>query len=472
MTDKGILSSPNQAEVAAGGVSARAVAAPSTAQRTCIIGAGAAGIATAYALSSAGLPFDWFEAGSAPGGLWRLNNDSGKSAVYASLKTNTSAPNMRLFGYEAPGMGRDYLNPCDVVRYLESFLGFAGLEPRLRRSTVIECVEPLASGGFRVTAHPRHEAGFVAFYNHVVVANGRNWDPVVPQVPGGFHGQTMHAIDYKTPAILAGKRVVVAGFGNTGADIAVDAAAVARSVILSNRGGGHLSARYRRGVPADMRAEGRGVRKILQDWASLLPRPVRNWFAARSLSRRGLSPKVVAALEAGAKFRSKPPIINDRLAPLVDADLVQVRPGIQAFEGGLVRFEDGSTAEADMVIWATGYRTSFPFFSESVAEANGHFRDRYLRVAAPRQPGLYFVGHAAVIGPVFPVLEAQARAVAAWIAGTSRLPAPHKLLARAQRESRKASKTWPSMARAEDTVEAYPYLRQLRRAGGPRFSLP
>ncbi|MGP8243074.1 MAG: flavin-containing monooxygenase [Bryobacteraceae bacterium] len=439
---------------------------PPAAQRTCVIGAGAAGIATACALSRAGMAFDWFEAGSAPGGLWRYNNDSGKSAVYESLKTNTSAPNMRLFGYQAPELGNDYLSPSSVVRYLESFLDFAGLTPRLRLSTAIENVEPLASGGFRVTVQPRQEAGFVAFYNHVVVANGRNWDPVVPQLPGEFHGRTLHALYYKTPAILAGKRVVVAGFGNTGADIAVDAAAAAGSVILSTRAGGHLSHRYRGGVPADRETGGSGPGKLLRDWARLLPRPIRNWLAARRLPQRGLSPKVVAALEAGARFRAKPPIINDRIAPLIDADLIQVRPGIRAFEGRVVRFEDGSTAEADIVIWATGYRTSFPFFSQAMAESNGHFRDRYLRVAAPHQPGLYFVGHAAVIGPVFPVLEAQARLVAAWIAGTTPLPAPRKLLARAQRQSERARKTWPTVSRAEDTVETYPYLRQLRRAGG------
>ncbi|MGA2116935.1 MAG: NAD(P)-binding domain-containing protein [Bryobacteraceae bacterium] len=430
---------------------------------TCVIGAGAAGIATAYALNRAGIAFDWFEAGSAPGGLWRYDNDTGKSAVYASLKTNTSAPNMRLFGYQVPELGEDYLCPGDVVRYLDSFVDFAGLGPRLRRSTAIEHVEPLTSGGFCVTAQPRHGARFAAIYHHVVVANGRNWDPVIPRAPGEFLGQTLHALHYKTPAMLAGKRVVVAGFGNTGADIAVDAAGVARGVILSTRAGGHLSSRYRGGVPADRETGGAGLGKIVRDRARLLPRPVRNWLAARRLSKRGLSPKVVAALEAGAKFRAKPPIINDRIAGLIDADLVQVRPGIRAFEGGAVRFEDGSAAEADLVIWATGYRTSFPFFSEAMAESNGQFRDRYLRVAAPHQPGLYFVGHAAVIGPVFPVLEAQARAVAGWIGGSCRLPDGDALAREARRQSESARKTWPEISRAEDTVETYPYLHQLNR---------
>ena len=146
---------------------------------TCLIGAGAAGIATAYAFSRAGIAFDWFEAGSAPGGLWRYDNDTGKSAVYASLKTNTSAPNMRLFGYQMPELGDDYLCPGDVVRYLDSFIDFAGLGARLRRSTAIETVEPLAAGGFCVTGQPRHGARFAAIYHHVVVANGRNWDPVI-----------------------------------------------------------------------------------------------------------------------------------------------------------------------------------------------------------------------------------------------------------------------------------------------------
>jgi dimethylaniline monooxygenase (N-oxide forming) len=73
------------------------------ASKVCIIGAGAAGIAAANAISRTGLAFDWFEAGSQLGGIWRYGNDNG-SSVYASLTTNTSQAKMEWFGYRMPGV--------------------------------------------------------------------------------------------------------------------------------------------------------------------------------------------------------------------------------------------------------------------------------------------------------------------------------------------------------------------------------
>lgn len=82
--------------------------------KVCLIGAGAAGIASANAILRAGVSFDWFEAGSQLGGIWQYGNDSG-SSVYASLVTNTSQVKMEWFGYRMPKPTNDYLTHAQVL---------------------------------------------------------------------------------------------------------------------------------------------------------------------------------------------------------------------------------------------------------------------------------------------------------------------------------------------------------------------
>ncbi len=72
--------------------------------KTCIIGAGASGMATAKVFAERGIDFDWFEMGSDIGGNWRYNNDNGRSAAYDSLHIDTSKERMAYSDF--PDAGR------------------------------------------------------------------------------------------------------------------------------------------------------------------------------------------------------------------------------------------------------------------------------------------------------------------------------------------------------------------------------
>ncbi len=61
----------------------------------------------------------------------------------------------------------------------------------------------------------------------------------------------MHASSYKDPAQLRGKRVLVVGAGNTGCDIAVEAAQQASRCWHSTRRGYWYAPKYVLGRPAD-----------------------------------------------------------------------------------------------------------------------------------------------------------------------------------------------------------------------------
>ena len=424
----------------------------------CLIGAGVAGIASAYALSRRGVRFDWFEGGSKAGGLWRYDNDNGRSAVYASLITNTSAPNTTLFGFRMPELGSGYLKHSQVLNYLEGFLDQAELCSRVVTATWVTSVERTADGRFRVALRGEGDEVTAGEYTDVVVATGRNWCPEIPVIPGSFDGLVMHSLGYRTAEPLVGKRVIIVGFGNTGADIAVEAAGCAANVILSTRRGGPLASRYVKGRPAD---------QARSTWFYLLPLEVRRMMAGlRRAAHGGRVTGAAAVLERDAGLGGKPPVINDQIASMINSGAVLVKPEIRRCDGRTVTFADGSSTEADAIIWATGYRSSYPFFSTAMLTRNGHFRDRYLRVVAPEEPGLYFVGQAAVVGPVFPVLEAQAQFVADAIAGACALPHAARLKGLAEDESARNRRVLRQATRGEDTVETYPYVRMLRRASG------
>ena len=87
----------------------------------------------------------------------------------------------------------------------------------------------------------------------MVVANGHNWSPKLPRYEGleEFRGEVIHASSYKDPAQLRGKRVLVVGAGNTGCDIAVEAAQQAARCWHSTRRGYWYAPKYVLGRPAD-----------------------------------------------------------------------------------------------------------------------------------------------------------------------------------------------------------------------------
>ena len=81
-----------------------------------------------------------------------------------------------------------------------------------------------------------------------MVANGHHWDPRWPEpaFPGSesFPGTQLHAHYYRTPDVLADKRVVVLGIGNSAVDIAVESSRIARETYLAMRRGAHIVPKY------------------------------------------------------------------------------------------------------------------------------------------------------------------------------------------------------------------------------------
>ncbi|MGY2065344.1 flavin-containing monooxygenase [Blastococcus sp. SYSU DS0619] len=418
--------------------------------KVCIIGAGASGVTVAKSLRQQGVDFDWFEKGSALGGLWRYDNDSGTSSAYRSLQIDTSSRSLAYPDFPVPRDRPAYLRARHVLEYLESYAAEFGVADAVQTRTEVTAVEQLGSR-WSVTTD-RHGA---RTYDAVVVANGHLSVPRRPTFPGTFTGEELHSHHYRTPEPFSGRTVVVVGMGNSGCDIAVDLARVAAQVHLSTRRSAWILPKYLLGVPTDR-------------WSAFLTRKLR---LPTPLARNVV--KAVARVAVGPQERfgvPKPahPIhrehatIGQELLQYVAYDWIRVRPDIASLDGREVRFADGTTASADAIIYATGYDPSFPFLpADLVARAEGG--GLYRRIVHPDAPGLYFAGLVQPVGSTIPLVEIQGRWIARVLTGDVPLPDEEGMAREIEAHRRWVRATFVNSARYRLEVDFRTYAGQLRR---------
>ena len=116
------------------------------------------------------------------------------------------------------------------------------------------------------------------------------------------------------------------------------------------------------------------------------------------------------------------PTISSRILDRLAHGAVSPKPNIARFAGKTIHFVDGTHEEADTVIFATGYKVTFPFFAPSFVEAKDNDLPLYKRVFHPEHEGLAFIGLLQPLGAIMPLAEAQGAWIAEVLAGTASLP--------------------------------------------------
>lgn len=378
-----------------------------------VVGAGAAGLATAKSLLDEGVAVTVFELGDQPGGLWVQGNASGLSPAYDSLHLNTSKGRTEFADHPMPQDWPDYPSAATIAGYLRDYADQFGVTEHIRFATEVVAVDREADGWTVTTRCAGVES--TDSFDAVVVANGHNWDPRCPepQYPGTFEGEQMHAHDHRSAERFAGKRVMVVGMGNSAMDIAVDASYVGSApVLLSARHGVHIVPKYLFGRPAD------ATGALL----AALPWRMRQRIAETMLRVAVGTPQSYGLpAPAGGLFQNHPTISDTILHRLTHGEVV-ARPGIERFDGSRVHFVDGTSDEVDVIVWATGYRVTMPFLSDRWIGGDAEAMPLYQRVFHLDDPSLAFVGLMQSTGAALPVVEAQAKLVAAHLAGRYALP--------------------------------------------------
>jgi hypothetical protein len=437
---------------------------------TCVIGAGSSGIAGAKALLERGLPVTVFEASDRVGGNWVWGNRNGMSSAYSTLHINTSRERMAYSDFPMPASYPDFPHHTQVAAYFDAYVDAFGVREHIRFETRVERAErDPRTGVWTVTLDTGERFAFDA----LVVANGHHWDPRWPEPPfpgqEGFAGEQIHAHDYRDPSQLRDRDVVVLGMGNSAMDIAVDASYVARTTYLAHRRGAWIIPKYLFGRPVDQLSTRPGVPfKVRQKLFELM------LVAAQGrVERYGLAPPDHGFAEAH-------PTISGRILDRLAHGAIVPKPTIARLDGEHVEFADGSRVRADLVVYCTGYRVTFPFFDPAFISAPDNDLPLFRRCFHPEIPDVFFLGLCQPLGAVMPIAEAQGRWVAHYLRGEYALPPAAELREDIARERRAMRRRYVASKRHTMQVDFDDYLRDLEREvrrGGRRaaqigFALP
>jgi hypothetical protein len=372
--------------------------------RYCLIGAGAAGMGALQVLRDEGFSVDCFERSDRVGGHWHTD--------YECLHLITPRDSSGFDGFPMPAEYPLFPSRDQMRDYLLGFAAHHDLGSHIRFNTEVISARPLGANGLDGWEVETSD-GEGRRYDGVIAANGHLWDPFVPDYPGQFTGRTLHSGRYRNVDDLHGDRVLVVGAGNSGCDLAVDAAQAGRETYVSVRNGLVFQPKTLFGRPrSELPLLGR------------LPIPVQE-RVTRALIDASLGRPERYGLPAPAtrNLHRNRPVVNGQLLHFIHHGRVRVASGVERFDGRDVHFTDGTSRTFDTIVYATGFRAALPFLEPSVLEwADGV----PLRVAGMTLPvgleRLYFVGLAAPRGPQLPVYSAQARLVGRFLTAQERCP--------------------------------------------------
>jgi flavin-binding monooxygenase-like protein len=385
----------------------------------CVIGAGGSGLAAIKNLTQFGFHVDCYERETGVGGAWNWRHE--RSPVYASTHLISSKPFTQFPDFPMPDTWPDYPHHSQVLAYFERYADHFGLREHIWFGTEVVRVTPVSSDPatkWDVTVRGvRGGEPKTLRYAAVVVANGHLWAPRMPEYEGldEYRGTVLHASAYKEAGQIRGHRVLVVGAGNTGCDIAVEAAQQAARCWHSTRRGYWYAPKYALGRPADQvndRVLGMGLPLRVRQW--LFQRTMR--LTVGDLTRFGLP-------APDHKVYETHPIVNSQLVYHVGHGGIVPMPDVARFERKTVVFTDGRTADPDVVILATGYRPHFEFLSPDLYGADESGRPHLrMQLFSRTHPTLAFPGLLQPDSGIFTIVHWQAVLVAAWLAALDRAP--------------------------------------------------
>ena len=419
-------------------------------KRACVIGAGSSGIAVVKALADANLEFDCFEKSDRVGGNWVFGNKNGMSAAYEGLYINTSRERMQFADYPMPKSYPDFPHHTQIAAYFDDYVDHFALRPRITFETSVEHAE--LEGREPQRWRVRLSNGEERTYDMLLVANGHHWDPLGPEPvpPGRFDGRQLHAHDYRTKDELHGKRVIVAGMGNSAMDIAVESSEVGKRTFLSARRGVYVFPKYMFGKPVDQLFT-----------TALLPWSIRqrigealHKLAVGEMERYGL-PK------PDHRIGEAHPTISGRILDRLGHGAITPKPVITRLAGDRVEFSDGTSEEADVIVWCTGYRVTFPFFDTSFVSAENNDLPLFFRVFHPTYRQLAFIGLLQPLGAIMPIAEAHGKWLAKHLCGEYALPDAREMDQTIEADRRAMFARYVPSKRHMMQVDFDDYLREL-----------
>jgi putative flavoprotein involved in K+ transport len=317
-----------------------------------VVGGGQAGLSAGYHLARRGISFVILDAQARVGDSWRARWDS--------LRLFTPAQFDGLDGMPFPAPAGTFPTRNQMADYLAAYAQRFALP--IRHGVTVDALWR-EKDGYRLRAG---DALFEA--DHVIVAMANYQKPSSPDFACEMNSETlqMHSSGYRSPAQLREGPVLVAGAGNSGAEIALELAK-SRTVWLAGRDVGEIPFRME----------------------SFWGRHVQSHIVLRLVFHYLLT----AATPMGRKARAAPhgavPLIRTRSRELARA-MVQRTARVTGVKDGRPLLEDGRTLDVANIIWCTGFEPDFSWIQLPVVGGDGG--PAHVRGVASGQPGLYFLG--------------------------------------------------------------------------------
>lgn len=277
-----------------------------------VIGGGQAGLAVGYFLKRLQLDFLVIDEQAAPGGAWRH--------TWKSLRLFSPGEYSSLPGWLFPKSKEPYPTRDEVIAYLKAYEQRYTLP--VERPVNVQSVE-------RTTKGLRIRTDLGAIDAEAVVSCTGTWrSPYIPNYPGReeFEGLQVHSAHYSGPEEFTGKRVLIVGGGNSGAQILAEVSKVASATWVTEREPSFL----------DDAVDGRILFAVA----------TQRYHAQESGRPSAALPTLgdIVMVESVKEARSR-------------GVLKTVRPFSKMTAAGVV-WSDGTHEEFQAVVWCTGFRPS------------------------------------------------------------------------------------------------------------------
>lgn len=340
-----------------------------------VIGAGPAGLAIGGSLLKRGLRAKILEKSEFVGNSWRTH--------YERLHLHTIKSHSALPGLEFSEDVPKYPSRQAVVDYLDRYAEHFGIRPEF--GTHVAAIKP-SDKGWAVTPMlgDHYEA------DAVVVASGANAYPRATEFPSqsAYEGEIIHSDRYQNAFPFEGRRVLVVGMGNTGAEIALDLLEQGVDASLSVRSPLNIVRRDVLGRPTQLSsiALSQLPAKMGDSIATLL----RN-LTVGSLQQWGIETADQSPLWQLREL-GKTPVIDVGTIDRIKRGEIEVYPAISELYARGAIFSNGQSQQFDVILLATGYEAKIErLFPETSIEVDRNGMPISL-IGSGSCAGLFFIG--------------------------------------------------------------------------------
>ena len=367
---------------------------------TIIIGASAAGLASAACLKRANIPYILLEQHQHVAHAWRNHYDR---LHLHTPKSGSDLPYMKM-----PAHYSHYPSRQQVVDYMENYAKELDLQPQF---------------GQKVTAVQRENGHWLTSTEtetytsqNVIIATGETNKPHLPKWQGqdSFQGTIIHSSQYKNGKPYQGKKVLVVGFGNSACEIALDLCEHGAIPSMAVRTPVNVIPRDLFGIPILQIGILLGV--FSPKIADMIGYPLTRLIIG-DITKYGLKKQPYGPIEQIHKDKQIPLLDIGTMKMIREGKIKVFAAGLDRFEGNTVYFTDGKQAKFDDIVLGTGYRPALNEFLHDAEAALNENGEPKISGHPSGVEGLYFCGFYTSPTGMLREIKIESQQIADYIAG-------------------------------------------------------